>query len=254
MIRVKKLETPEKEVERFLRSDIIRNAPLLYDLTAGFNYCDWHVAYINNIVKGTLTFFKKTSILTRGLPEVVEEILDKVNYKKAFFIIPKEHEKLVKERYNLSDVGGFELMYTTRQRFKPTYIEQVEELNIKNLDEVDFFLKKHGVKAWSPEQLNLWPFYCIRKNLKIVSIAGTLAVYKKTPGAALIGNVYTKKEHRRRGYASAVSSALTSKLLEHLKYVTLWVREENAVAVSLYEKLGYQKSEIFIIGSGMSGS
>ncbi len=90
-LRLESLEFPKREVEVFLRKDIARNAPLLYDLTSGFHYCQWHVGYIDTEVKGRLTFFKRTSLLTRGVPKVVSKILD---YNEIIDLVP-DYERII---------------------------------------------------------------------------------------------------------------------------------------------------------------
>lgn len=55
-----------------------------------------------------------------------------------------------------------------------------------------------------------------------------------------INNVAVRPEYRRRGIASALITLLTETAQEvGLAFLTLEVRESNAAAISLYEKLGF---------------
>ena len=55
-----------------------------------------------------------------------------------------------------------------------------------------------------------------------------------------INNIAVSPQHRRRGVASALLSALTARARElELSFLTLEVRAGNAPAISLYEKFGF---------------
>jgi predicted GNAT family acetyltransferase len=50
----------------------------------------------------------------------------------------------------------------------------------------------------------------------------------------------THTEHRGRGYATAVTGAVTSELLRFCDQVVLNVRADNPPALAAYRRLGYQ--------------
>ena len=55
-----------------------------------------------------------------------------------------------------------------------------------------------------------------------------------------INNIAVSPQHRRRGVASALLSALTARARElELSFLTLEVRAGNAPAIALYEKFGF---------------
>jgi ribosomal protein S18 acetylase RimI-like enzyme len=57
----------------------------------------------------------------------------------------------------------------------------------------------------------------------------------------VVGNVLTHVEHRGRGYATAVTGAVTEELLRTCEYVVLNVRSDNPPALQAYRRLGYQE-------------
>jgi predicted GNAT family acetyltransferase len=81
----------------------------------------------------------------------------------------------------------------------------------------------------------------------LVSAAGTHVRSTKS-GIAAVGNVLTRLAYRGRGMARSCTSAVTETALEQHRDVVLNVREDNAPAISVYERLGYQTHGQFIEG------
>jgi predicted GNAT family acetyltransferase len=94
-----------------------------------------------------------------------------------------------------------------------------------------------GADVREPEQalegrtFYLWQHGCA------VSLAGYGA---PTPNGIRVGPVYTPPEFRRRGYASALTAALTSMLLEQRRFCFLFTDLANATSNSIYQQVGYR--------------
>ncbi|WP_409298308.1 GNAT family N-acetyltransferase [Peribacillus sp. SCS-26] len=63
---------------------------------------------------------------------------------------------------------------------------------------------------------------------------------RKTETGAVVTLVYTPKELRSRGFAGAVVSGISGKILEDRKYCCLYTDLSNPVSNGLYIKIGYQ--------------
>ncbi|MFP3897963.1 MAG: GNAT family N-acetyltransferase [Dehalococcoidia bacterium] len=75
-------------------------------------------------------------------------------------------------------------------------------------------------------------------NVSPVSMAGWA---NPTPNGVRIGPVYTPLEQRRRGYATAVVSALSDTLLRQGKsFCALYTDLSNPTSNSIYQRVGYQ--------------
>ena len=66
-------------------------------------------------------------------------------------------------------------------------------------------------------------------------------VISPAPGSRVVGNVLTHHQFRGRGYAKAVTGAVTAELLRTCDQVVLNVRSDNPPALHAYRRLGYQE-------------
>ena len=57
-----------------------------------------------------------------------------------------------------------------------------------------------------------------------------------------MGNVLTHHQFRGRGYATAVTGAVTAELLRTCDQVVLNVRSDNPPALNVYRRLGYRET------------
>jgi predicted GNAT family acetyltransferase len=108
----------------------------------------------------------------------------------------------------------------------------------KDAEELDRFYSEQDSRAWTPLQFKGGPFYCVKRNGKIVSAAGT---HLKTPQIACIGSIATSEDHRMQGFATACTGTLASDLASKGRIISLFVRCDNKPAISMYENLGFKK-------------
>ena len=80
-------------------------------------------------------------------------------------------------------------------------------------------------------------FFGVFEGPELIAAAGTHLV-ALDEGAAAIGNVYTRRDRRGRGYGRSVTSAVLHELRD-LETVGLNVRADNAPAIRVYESLGF---------------
>jgi hypothetical protein len=71
---------------------------------------------------------------------------------------------------------------------------------------------------------------------EVVSLAGHAG---ETPNGSRVGPVYTPPELRGRGYASALTAALTEQLLAHRRFCFLFTDLANPTSNSIYQRIGY---------------
>jgi predicted GNAT family acetyltransferase len=75
---------------------------------------------------------------------------------------------------------------------------------------------------------------------QLVAIA-TCHVYSRQYSVAAIGAVATHPDYRGRGYGTAVTKALVDLLADDVETIGLNVHCDNATAIRIYERLGFQR-------------
>jgi ribosomal protein S18 acetylase RimI-like enzyme len=102
-----------------------------------------------------------------------------------------------------------------------------------------------GFAAWLPSSaITEGVYYAIRVGGRLVAAAGT-HVISPTARLGVVGNVFTHSDFRGRGYAKAVTGAVTAELLRTCDQVVLNVRADNPPALQAYARLGYREHTRF---------
>jgi GNAT superfamily N-acetyltransferase len=129
-------------------------------------------------------------------------------------------------------------MWVDRERFLPASDPGLERLTPADAGELNR-LYQLGFGAWLPPQaIAEGVYYGLRVHGRLIAAAGTHVL---SPAARLgvVGNVLTHTDFRGRGYATAVTGAVTAELLKSCDHVALNVRADNPPAISAYRHLGY---------------
>ena len=131
-------------------------------------------------------------------------------------------------------------MWVDRTRFQPAPA-QVERLLPVEIGELNR-LYQLGFAAWLPSSaIAEGVYYGIRVNGRLVAAAGTHVISRQAR-LAVVGNVLTHTDHRGRGYAQAVTSAVTAELLRYCDEVVLNVRSDNPPAIQAYTPPGLRRA------------
>jgi ribosomal protein S18 acetylase RimI-like enzyme len=97
-----------------------------------------------------------------------------------------------------------------------------------------------GGIAFAPFQLESGFFRGIRRNGELVAVAGVHA-WSQNEGVAAIGNIFSRPDHRGRGLAQIVTSAVAAALKEAgIQTIGLNVDRTNTVAIRAYERIGFR--------------
>ena len=162
---------------------------------------------------------------------------DVVRPRAAYLAAAAEALAAVAGSYRVEAGPPMIRMWLDRQRFQPVpaAVERLLPVEAGELNR----LYELGFAAWLPSSaIAEGVYYGIRVNGRLVSAAGT-HVISRAARLAVVGNVLTHGSHRGRGYATAVTSAVTAELLRYCDEVVLNVRADNPPAIQAYRKLGY---------------
>jgi len=82
-------------------------------------------------------------------------------------------------------------------------------------------------------------FYGVEQAGQLISVAGTHLV-SDAYSVGAVGNVMTHPDHRGHGYATLATRAVCAELIQRgIKTIVLNVRQDNAPAIRVYEKLRF---------------
>ena len=229
-------------LREFLERDRLFSAYALCDLEEReFGRTRWGIAALDDeIVALGMEYSGPTpqSLFLMGRNDGVTALLkDVVRPRVAYVSAAEEVLPAVARHYRVDPGPSMVRMWVDRSCFQP-YPATVERLLPVEVNELNR-LYQLGFAAWLPSTAVAEGIYFgIRVNGRLVAAAGT-HVISRDARLAVVGNVLTHAEHRGRGHAKAVTSAVTAELLRFCDQVVLNVRSDNPPAIAAYRHLGY---------------
>jgi ribosomal protein S18 acetylase RimI-like enzyme len=170
---------------------------------------------------------------------------DLVRPRAAYVAALREALPGVAGHYRLDPGPPMVRMWVDRARFRPVPTgREVRRLVPAEIGELNR-LYQLGFASWLPSQsVADGVYYGLRLGGRLIAAAGTHVV---SPSArlAVVGNVLTHSDYRGRGFATAVTSAVTTDLLRTCDQIVLNVRSDNPPALQAYRKLGYAEHVLF---------
>jgi ribosomal protein S18 acetylase RimI-like enzyme len=178
-------------------------------------------------------------LFAMGSQDGIDAILRDVLRPRAAYIATRTDVLgAVSRNYRLEPAVPMVRMWVDRERFRPRVEPAVRRLGPSEVGDLNR-LYRLGFASWLPSTaITEGVYYGLRIGGRLVSAAGTHVVSPRAR-LAVVGNVLTSGEHRGRGYAQAVTAAVTETLLEFCDQVVLNVRSDNPPALQAYRAIGY---------------
>jgi GNAT superfamily N-acetyltransferase len=131
-------------------------------------------------------------------------------------------------------------MATDTANFKPAPpAAGLVRLDLADLEQLLSLYAEYPENHFVPIQLEHGVYFGVREDRRLVAAGGTHVVSTRY-GIAVLGGIFTLPAARGRGYASAVTSALVSELLDRsCRDVVLNVNADNETARRVYDRLGF---------------
>jgi ribosomal protein S18 acetylase RimI-like enzyme len=229
-------------LREFLESDRLLAAYALCDLEEReFARTRWGGAFDGDrLVSIALEYSGLTPqpLFVMGKPDGVEAILrDVVRPRAAYVATLAETLPAVESLYRLDPGPPMVRMWVDRSRFRP-FPAEVRRLLPSDIGDLNR-LYQLGFASWLPSSaIAEGVYYGMRVGGRLVAAAGTHVISRQAR-LAVVGNVLTHVDYRGRGYATAVTGAVTADLLRTCDQVVLNVRSDNPPALQAYRRLGY---------------
>jgi ribosomal protein S18 acetylase RimI-like enzyme len=242
-------ETTDRAVLRaFLETDRLFAAYALCDLDdREFMRTRWGIASVDGRPVAVVLQYSGYSpqpVFVMGDGAGIEAVMGSVIKPRAAYVACRsESLPAIETHYRVDSGPPMVRMWVDRAQFRP-YLADVQRLLPVEIGELNR-LYQLGFASWLPASaIADGLYYGIRAGSRLVSAAGT-HVISASARLAVVGNVMTHADYRGRGYATAVTSAVTSELLRFCDQVVLNVRADNPPALAAYRRLGYQDYTLF---------
>ena len=159
--------------------------------------------------------------------------------RTAYVAARTEHLPAIATVYRIDPGPQMVRMWVDRASFRPYPAEVARLLPIEAGDLNRLY--QLGFTAWlPPSAIAEGVYYGVRVGGRLVSAAGTHVISQEAR-IGVVGNVMTHLDYRGRGYATAVTGAVTGELLRSCDQVLLNVRADNPPALAAYRRLGYRE-------------
>jgi hypothetical protein len=222
-------------IREFLSSDREYAAFALADLEpALFSQCSWYGAETMGELRALALVYRglEPPALflmgdTTGLALMFGSLLRE---QHLFAACKPEHLPILEAYYAMGEVEPMRRMVLEPTQFRIESRHDPEQLTLASIAEINaLYDTDRSHKAWfQPYQVEQGFFYGIREMGQLVAVSGS-HLASLSEGIAVVGNVFTHPDCRRRGYAYACTARVTEALLS----------QNNPAAARIYEHLGY---------------
>ena len=137
---------------------------------------------------------------------------------------------------------------------EPVDTSDVVLLGVDDLPEVRAFLLDEAYgedetesRFFEPYMIERWPFAAVREGGCLVGVGGVHALSDRYR-VAVLGNIATRPDRRRRGVARAVTARLCQALRGRVEHLGLNVHTSNIPAIRCYERLGFRGVRRYLEG------
>ena len=247
---ITRLLTAKSEIRAYLESDRDYAAYALGDLDEGFfELCTWRVAAERDVIRALALEYVRFAppiLFLMGAGDGVAALLaEPTQLDRVFVTAREEHLSTLSQFYRWGELEHMWRMVLHRLeglsgglKFRAP-VRSCKRLGMDDVDRLSALYSLGGGDAFNPTQVTQGVFYGVEQDGQLISVAGTHLV-SDTYGVGAIGNVMTHPDHRSRGYATLTTHAVCAELIRRgIRTIVLNVRQDNAPAIRVYEKLGF---------------
>jgi ribosomal protein S18 acetylase RimI-like enzyme len=239
---VARATTDRAVLRAFLEQDRLYGAYAICDLEEReFARTRWGLAWDRDVPVALVLEYNGPTpqpLFVMGRQDGIEVVLrDLVRPRLAYVAVPSVMVPAIETAYRLDPGPTMVRMWVDQAHFRP-YPATVQRLLPVEIGDLNR-LYQLGFASWlPPTTVAHGVYYGMRVNGQLVASAGT-HVISRSARLAVVGNVLTHVDFRGRGFATAVTGAVTAELLRTCDQVVLNVRADNPPALNAYRRLGF---------------
>jgi len=242
----------KREIESFLRRNVYLHIYGIGDLDDFFwPYTTWYawkegeeIRAIALLYSGrTLPVFVAVS-KTSSAQQLIQTILHLLPCRFHTHLSPGV-EAALEEKYKMKSHGKhYKMALNNKSSLYDIDCSQVIQLQNRDLNEILQLYKEGYPGNWfDTRMLETKQYFGIRRENRLVSVAG-IHVYSEQYKVAALGNIVTHPDYRGNGLGKSVTARLCQSLTKKVDHIGLNVKSDNEIAISMYERLGFD-----VIGS-----
>jgi ribosomal protein S18 acetylase RimI-like enzyme len=244
-------ETWQAEALAYLRRSPYRNALPLSNITQLRQRSDVVLVHSRGSVQGVASHYRDLPFLgltfvaelDEAMPLLLNALADRVPALRDASLTTVIPEQRVRQLALCAAIERLETEYqmvAEPETLRPVASPLVRRLRADDLSAMSALAALGDLVAWRSEVLSHGPAFGAFEDDELLAMAAT---HFATPDVVEIGNIVTHPAHRRRGLASACTSALAAACFGLASRVFLMVMAENDAAFAAYRALGFWPAE-----------
>jgi predicted GNAT family acetyltransferase len=194
-------------------------------------------------IEGMMVVFMDSIVQVRGDREAVRELLNHLDQEEIEMMAPLDCEDLVLEMFEPQIENEMFLMHLEKGDEKIQRVHEPTELSMEDAEQISKIMREAYPDWWghkTPEKVkkSMGDLYWlgVKQDENILSFANT----RFAEVGSNIGVVATHKDHRNKGYATSVVSALVQEILKRCDRALIHVLKDNLPAIHTYKKVGFK--------------
>lgn len=208
------------------------------------------IALQKDRIKGMMVVFKNNIVQLRGNREATVALLDNLSLDEVEMMAPSEYEDLVLERFEPRIKNEMVLMHLQKGDENIKKHSEVVKLVGRDAEQTSDLMRRSYPDWWgktTPGKVkesmkrNLW--LGVKLNEEVVAVGSAFLV----EFGSLIGIVATNENHRNKGHATSVVSALVESIFQEYDEALIHVLKDNHPAVRAYKKVGFKPYKSYLL-------
>ena len=240
-------------IRAILNADPQWSVYALGDLAPGyFEHCRWY----SNGARALILLYQAVTppvLLAVGEPAEIVALAEEIDAPSLYLHVLAPVAVALAARYRLVRLTPMLRMVLDPSRFRPESGDNTARLGPADTERIARLYEDGRQTGESPDfffpsMVENGVFFGAHEGGELVAVAGTHLVAPEE-GVGAIGNVYTRRDRRGRGYAGRLTGAVAAELLrQKVRLVALNVIRANAAAIRVYERLGFAAYCEFVEG------